>query len=63
VPKTIILPLPVIEKKDLDQWLAIMPQGAVATPVYTREWTAALIDANAEGKPLPASPIAKAGDM
>lgn len=63
VPKTIILPLPVIEKKDLDQWLAIMPQGAVATPVYTREWTAALIDANAEGKPLPPSPIARAGDM
>jgi hypothetical protein len=40
-----------------------MPPGSVATPVYTREWTAELIDANAEGKPLPASPVAKAGDM
>lgn len=63
VPKTITLPLPVIEKADLEQWLSVMPTGAVATPVYTREWSVEVIDANAAGKPLPASPIAKAGDM
>ncbi len=63
VPNTILLPLPVIEKKDLDAWLKVMPEGAVATPVYTQAWTAELIDANAAGAPLPASPVAKAGDM
>jgi ribose transport system substrate-binding protein len=63
VPNMITLPLPVIEKKDLDQWLSVMPTGAVATPVYTQAWTAEVIDANAEGKPLPASPVAKQGDM
>lgn len=63
VPNMITLPLPVIEKKDLDQWLAVMPTGAVATPVYTQAWSAEVIDANAEGKPLPSSPVAKAGDM
>lgn len=63
VPKTIYLPLPVIEKADLDAWLKVMPDGAVATPVYTREWSASVIDANAAGKPLPASPVAKQGDM
>jgi ribose transport system substrate-binding protein len=63
VPNTILLPLPRIETKDLDAWLAVMPAGAVATPVYTQAWTASLIDANAAGQPLPPSPIAKAGDM
>jgi ribose transport system substrate-binding protein len=63
VPNKITIPLLKIEKKDLDAWLKVMPTGAVATPVYTQDWTAGLIDANAEGKPLPASPIAKAGDM
>lgn len=63
VPKTILLPLPRIETKDLNAWLAVMPTGAVATPVYTQAWTAGLIDANAAGKALPASPVAKAGDM
>lgn len=63
VPNRITLPLPVIEKKDLNQWLAVMPTGAVATPVYTQQWAAEVIDANAEGKPLPVSPVAKKGDM
>lgn len=63
VPNTIYLPLPKIEKADLEAWLKVMPDGAVATPVYTQAWTAGLIDANAAGKPLPASPVAKLGDM
>jgi ribose transport system substrate-binding protein len=63
VPNMITLPLPRIETKDLDQWLSVMPDGAVATPVYTQAWTAGLIDANAAGAPLPASPVAKTGDM
>ncbi len=63
VPKTIYLPLPVIQKSDLDAWLKVMPDGAVATPVYTQAWAAQVIDANAAGAPLPASPVAKAGDM
>jgi ribose transport system substrate-binding protein len=63
VPNTIYLPLPHIEKADLESWLKVMPDGAVATPVYTRQWTAGLIDANAAGAALPASPVAKQGDM
>lgn len=63
VPNTIYLPLPKIEKADLAAWLKVMPDGAVATPVYSQAWTAGLIDDNAEGKPLPPSPVAKLGDM
>jgi ribose transport system substrate-binding protein len=63
VPNMITLPLPVINTADLDQWLKVMPDGAVATPVYTQAWTASLIDATVAGKPLPESPVAKAGDM
>jgi ribose transport system substrate-binding protein len=56
VPKTVQVPLLVIEAKDLDAWLKATPQGGVATPVYTQDWTAKLIDANATKQPLPASP-------
>ena len=63
VPKEIVLPTPVIEKKDLDAWLAVMPEGAVAVFPYSQEWTASLIDAVAAGEPLPASPVAQPGDM
>jgi ribose transport system substrate-binding protein len=63
VPNTIYLPLPKIEKANLDAWLKVMPDGAVATPVYTQAWTAGLIDANAAHTALPASPVAMAGDM
>ncbi len=63
VPNTIYLPLPRIEQADLESWLKVMPDGAVATPVYSQAWTADLIDANAAGKPLPPSPVAKLGDM
>jgi ribose transport system substrate-binding protein len=63
VPNTIYLPLPRIETADLNAWLKVMPTGAVATPVYTQAWSASVVDANAAGKPLPASPVAKQGDM
>ncbi|MBX6324207.1 MAG: hypothetical protein IRY94_20520 [Rhodospirillaceae bacterium] len=63
VPNTVILPLPVINKEDLESWLAVMPEGAVATPVYDQAWAVEVIDANATGAPLPKSPVAKAGDM
>jgi len=56
VPMTIELPLPVIEQSDFDAWLKVLPPGGVATPVFGQEWTAEVIDANAEHKPLPKSP-------
>jgi ribose transport system substrate-binding protein len=63
VPNTITLPLPRIDTADLEQWLKVMPTGAVATPVYTQQWTADLIDATVAHAPLPASPVAKQCDM
>lgn len=57
VPNTIEVPLLVIDQQDLDKWLKAVPQGGVATPVYSQDWTAELIDANAEHKPLPKSPF------
>jgi ribose transport system substrate-binding protein len=63
VPKLVTLPLPVINKADLEGWLAVMPEGAVATPVYDQAWSVEVIDANPAGTALPKSPVAKAGDM
>ncbi len=47
VPKMVEVPLLVIQPDQLDAWLKAVPTGGVATPVYTQEWTAELIDANA----------------
>ncbi|MET1028385.1 MAG: ABC transporter substrate-binding protein [Dongiaceae bacterium] len=63
VPKTIDLPLPVIHKDELDAWLKVMPEGSVAVTPYTQEWTISWIQAANAGKPAPASPVAKSGDM
>jgi ribose transport system substrate-binding protein len=63
VPKTLSLPLPVIQKQDIEKWLAVMPESSVAVSPYDQVWTAEMIDANVAGKPLPASPVAKVGDM
>jgi len=63
VPKTMTLPMPVIQKEDIAKWLAVMPEGSVAVSPYDLAWTVAMIDANVAGTPLPASPVAKAGDM
>jgi hypothetical protein len=35
----------------------------VAVSPYDLAWTVEMIDANVAGKPLPASPVAKVGDM
>ncbi len=56
VPKTVTVPLLTIRKNSLEAWLKATPKGGVATPVYTQDWTAKLIDANAGHKPLPPSP-------
>jgi len=56
VPNTVEVPLLKITQEDRDQWLAATPEGGVATPVYTQDWTAKLIDANAGHTALPASP-------
>ena len=63
VPKSIIMPTPRIDTKDLDTWLAVMPEGSVAVFPYTQAWTAELIDATLAGKPIPDLPVAHAGDM
>jgi ribose transport system substrate-binding protein len=63
VPNTLNLPLPVIQKQDIEQWLKVMPEGSVAVSPYDLAWTVEMIDANVAGKPLPASPVAKVGDM
>jgi ribose transport system substrate-binding protein len=57
VPKLVNIPLLVIEKTELPAWLKAVSPGGVATPVYTQDWTASLIDANVDHKPLPASPL------
>lgn len=56
VPNMVQVPLLVITANDLGRWLKATPSGGVATPVYSQQWTAGLIDANADHKPLPASP-------
>lgn len=56
VPNEVQVPLLVITASDLGKWLKATPQGGVATPVYQQQWSAGLIDANADHKPLPASP-------
>ncbi|MBV9748294.1 MAG: ABC transporter substrate-binding protein, partial [Acetobacteraceae bacterium] len=57
VPKTVMVPLLVIQQNDLDAWLKATPDGGVATPVYPQGWTAELIAANAAHKALPPSPV------
>ena len=56
VPNDVQVPLLTISQNDLDKWLKATPQGGVATPVYSQQWTQGLIQANADHKPLPASP-------
>ncbi len=56
VDKNLRVPLLVVDKSNLDVWAAATPKGDVATPIYDKDWTVRLIDANAAGKPLPAAP-------
>jgi ribose transport system substrate-binding protein len=45
VPKFVEVPLVRIDAKDLDAWLATMPVGGAANPVYSQASVAAMIDA------------------
>ncbi|HSV44237.1 MAG TPA: ABC transporter substrate-binding protein, partial [Ramlibacter sp.] len=56
VPKYVEVPLLRIDPGDRDAWLAKTAPGGVANPFYTQGLVAAMIDANAGGKPLPAIP-------
>ncbi len=56
VPNQMTVPLLVITASDLDKWIKATPKGGVATPVYSQQWTAELIDADAAHKPPPPSP-------
>lgn len=56
VPKEMSVPLLVIDNKTLAAWASATGPGDVATPVYSRDWTVQLIDANATGGELPAAP-------
>lgn len=63
LPSYIEVPLLQISEETLDQWLAVTPEGQVASPVYSLEWVAGLIDAVAAGKSgadLPAAPVPSA---
>jgi ribose transport system substrate-binding protein len=57
VPKEMTVPLLVITDENLDQWAAATPKGAVAPPVYSKDWTIQMIDANIAKKPLPPAPV------
>jgi len=57
VPKTVNVPLLVIDQQDLDSWLKAVPEGGVSTPLYSQKWTEALIAANLANATPPASPI------
>lgn len=64
VPNFVECPLLRIEQADLDTWLDATPEGGVATPVFTLEWTVDLIDAvagGAKGTDLPAVPLPAEG--
>lgn len=57
VPDVVEVPLLVIQQGARDAWIKATPQGGVATPVYGQDWTASLIDADADHKAPPPSPI------
>lgn len=57
VPKTVNVPLLVIRYNHLNAWLKAVPNGGVATPLYTQAWTKKLIAANTSHTAPPPSPI------
>ncbi len=64
VPQFVEMPLLRIDQPDLETWLAATPEGGVATPVFTLEWSVGLIDAvigGASGTDLPAVPLPEEG--
>ncbi|AZF58351.1 ABC transporter substrate-binding protein [Pseudomonas sp. R11-23-07] len=61
VPKFVEVPLVRIDAKDLDAWLASMPVGGAANPLYSQASVAAMIDAaaNHTAPPAPLPEVAK----
>jgi ribose transport system substrate-binding protein len=59
VPPVVTVPLVSIYEKDLDAWLATMPEGGAANPFYTQEIVAAMIDAKQSGTKPPQAPTPK----
>ncbi|MEM0980860.1 MAG: substrate-binding domain-containing protein [Cyanobacteria bacterium P01_H01_bin.58] len=57
VPQYLGLPILVIDDDTLDSWLAVTPEGRVATPLYTQDWTVKLIEAHQTDAPLPLPPL------
>jgi ribose transport system substrate-binding protein len=56
VPKDLRVPLLVITDENLEAWAKATAEGEVATPVYDRDWTVKMIDANAAGTEMPPAP-------
>jgi ribose transport system substrate-binding protein len=56
VPSPIDLPLPVIQKADLEGWLKVMPAGSVVVTPYTQAWVKEWIENARNGKPAPHDP-------
>jgi len=61
VPKFVEVPLVRIDAKDLDAWLATMPVGGAANPLYSQASVAAMIDAatNNTAPPTPLPEVTK----
>jgi ribose transport system substrate-binding protein len=59
VPKFVEVPLLRIDQKDLDAWLAKVPDGGVVNAEYSQALVADIIDANANHTPLPGVPAPK----
>lgn len=60
VPKFVQVPLVRIDAKELDAWLATMPVGGAANPVYSQAYVAAMIDAAINHTAPPPAPPPKA---
>ena len=57
VPKFVEVPLVRIDAKDLDAWLATMPVGGAANPLYSQTSVAAMIDAAINNTAPPPTPL------
>lgn len=57
MPKKIAMPLLHITKENLNAWIEATPDGGVATPVYSQDWTIQLIQAVKQDTPLPKTPL------
>jgi ribose transport system substrate-binding protein len=56
VPNIMYIPFLQITKDDVDEWLKVTPENAIAMPVYGSDWTDAAIAAALAGQPSPPNP-------